>query len=173
MLVSFSALAQVQERAAILEHMKRLEPLVGAWSAVAMFHDPETPCDGTYLVQPVLGGTYLQFEVEWRRRSDHSRRSAFFIFVTWDPRAGKYVSTYFYTGSSLRVTETGELDEAAREFRTTAFVPLEDGVRDENVRTALSLKDPSRLVYEHYSRYGNEPRERNDLTVTLTRLAGF
>jgi hypothetical protein len=169
-LAAWPAPAQVDERAVILERMKRLQPLIGAWSAVARFHGPERTNDGTYLVYPVLGGTYLEIEVELRRREDHARRTSFLLFITWDPRAARYAVTYFYSGTSLRVTEAGEFDEATGEFRTQAFIPLEDGVRDEQVRTILTTRDPARLVYTHFSRYSTESEERNDLTITLTRV---
>jgi hypothetical protein len=69
------------------------------------------------------------------------------------------------------VTETEEYDDdGAQEFRTRAFIPLEDGVHDESVRTITSLKDPDRVVYRHYSRYSHEEAERLNLEITLTRI---
>ena len=77
--------------------------------------------------------------------------------------------THFYNGSSLRVTATGEYDEATHQLRTKAFIPLEDGVRDENVRAIIDLSDRNRIVYTHFSRFNDESAERLDLAIVLTR----
>ena len=52
------------------------------------------------------------------------------LVVTYDPVTKKYVCTYFYGRSSLRVTEDGLFDEQTSELRTSALIPLEDGKRE-------------------------------------------
>jgi hypothetical protein len=69
------------------------------------------------------------------------------------------------------VTETGEYDEATQEFWTRGFIPLEDGVNDETVRTITSLKDPNKIVYTHYStRSPAETCQRIDVEMILTHV---
>jgi hypothetical protein len=155
----------------IREGMKNLSPLIGTWDSVWKFHDKSgVSVDvGTSSVTSVLDDTYLQWHVEHHSKEDPKHSRSFIIYTTFDPRSSRYDQTYFYSRSALRVTETGVYDDQAREFRTTAFIPLEDGIHDENVRTIISLKDPNKIVYTHYSRYNNETIERMDLEVTLTR----
>jgi hypothetical protein len=75
----------------------------------------------------------------------------------------------FYSGWALRVTETGEYDDKSKEFRTVAFIPLEGGIHDENVRTITRFAETRHIQYLHYSRYNGESNEHNDLTIKLTR----
>ena len=152
--------------------MSYLKPLAGTWSTVAEFHqkDGSLAYDlGSYKISFVLEGTYLQWEVELHDKDDPSKHHSFLIFVTYNPVTKKYDSTYFYSRWALRVTETGEYDDKSKEFRTTAFIPLEDGVHDENVRTITRLSDRNKIVYEHYSRYSNESAERMNVVIKLTR----
>ena len=67
------------------------------------------------------------------------------------------------------MTDIGEFDDSTKEYRTSALVPLEDGVHDESVRTVTSLRDPTKIVHRHYSRYGNEDAGRMNVEITLTR----
>ncbi len=102
-------------------------------------------------------------------KQDPKRYRKLTSFVTFNPRSNQYDSTYFYNRSALRVTETGDFDEATKEFRTKGFIPLEDGVNDETVRTITSLKDPTKILYKHYSRRSpKETCERMDLEIVLT-----
>jgi hypothetical protein len=158
--------------AKIREAMKKLSPLVGKWRAVALFPQSDgsvTENDGTYDIGWVLEDTYLEYRVELHRKGDPSRHHGFIMYVTYNPRTQQYDSTYFYTRWAIRVTETGEYDAVTREFRTKAFIPLEDGVHDENVHTVTHLNDPNKIVYTHYSRYSNQATERMDVEITLTR----
>jgi Protein of unknown function (DUF1579) len=155
----------------IREGISKLAPLVGKWRAVALFYDGDkiTENDGTYDIRWALEETYLEFREELHRRNDPSHHHELVLYVTYNPSNRQYDSTYFYSRWAIRVTETGEYDAVAREFRTKAFIPLEDGVHDENVRTITNLKDPNKIVYTHYSRYSNQARERMDVEITLTR----
>ncbi len=155
----------------IHEGLSKLAPMVGKWRAVALFHDGDgvTENDGTYEVAWALEDTYLEFHAEMHRKGDPSHHHGFIIFITYNPATRHYESTYFYTRWASRVTETGDYDAASQEFRTTAFIPLEDGVRDENVRTITRLKDPNKIVYTHYSRYSDQAAERMNVEITLTR----
>ena len=157
--------------AKIREGLSKLTPLVGKWNAVALFHsgDKVTEQDGTYDIGWALDETYLEFRVQLHRKNDPSRPHGFIIYLTYNPATQQYESTYFYTRWALRVSETGTFDAASKQFRTTAFIPREDGVHDENVRTISDLKNPNKIVYTHYSRYNNETAERMDLQITLTR----
>ena len=164
--------ADEAERLKIREGMKKLAPLIGRWNVVALFHDGETVAErlGSYEISSVLEDSYLEWKVELHRKDDPKRNSQFIIFTTFDPRTNHYVQTYFYKGWALRVTESGEFDDAAREYLTTALIPLEDDVHDEIVRTITSLRDPGRIVYTHYSRYGHQKAERMDVEITMTRV---
>lgn len=156
----------------IREGMKKLAPLIGQWRAAVIFHDEDgvTKEEGTYKVSSILDDTYLELEVERHRPESPQRRSQMLILITFNPRSREYETTYFYSRWAIRVTETGVFDEAAREFRTRAFIPLEDGVNDETVRTITNLKDPSRIVHQHYSRRSpRETCEHMDLEIVLTR----
>ena len=154
----------------IREGMSKLAPLVGKWHAVAMFHngDEVTEREGTYDIRWTLDDTYLEYRVELHHKDDPSKHNGFVVYVTYNPITRQYDSTYFYTRWALRVMETGEFDLATREYRTQAFIPLEDGTNDESVRTITDLKDAKKIVYTHFSRYSNQPKEQMNLQITLT-----
>lgn len=166
-----TAAAQPENAEDIRRNMAYLKPLIGNWDASADFHlaDGGTARRrGSYKIASVLDDTYLQWDVTLWSENDPSRRHSFLIFITYNPATKKYDCTYFYSRSALRVTETGEYDNERKQFRTSAYVPLEDGVRDENVRTITTIADNS-VNYVHYSRYNDEKNERMDLEIRLTR----
>lgn len=173
LLVASAVRADDAEYAAIRSHMTKLAPLVGTWNAEATFYDAEgkvrREAVGTYAISWALDETYLEWRVDLRRKEDPSHHNGFVIFLTFDPRDSAYHLTYFYTRWALRVSEQGQYDDATQELRTTAFIPDEDGKRDEHVRTILSLASPTRLVYTHFSRYEDEAAERRDLVIVLTK----
>lgn len=168
--VSLRAEDSASDFGKIREGMDKLAPLVGKWRALAVFHDADgaTERDGTFDIQWTLDNTYLEYRVELHHRDDPSKHNGFVIYVTYNPVSRQYDSTYFYTRWALRVTESGEFDPVAHEYRTKAFIPLEDGVHDENVRTITDLKDPKKIVYTHFSRYSNQAKEQMNLQITLT-----
>ncbi len=148
--------------------MIKLSPMVGKWQADAVYADGHENV-GTYDIHWALDDTYLEMEVDFHRKSDPAQHHGFVIYVTYNPATRHYESTYFYTRWAMRVTESGEFDDVAKEYRTTAFIALEDGKRDENVRTITELKNPNKVVYDHYSRYSDQANERMDVRITLTR----
>jgi len=157
----------------IRKAMSSLAPLIGEWNAVYTFHDKDGVVEnvGVEKISPILDGTYLQLEWEYHRKEDPSHFRKLISFVTFNSRTNQYDSTYFYRGNAMRVTETGEYDPTLQEFRTRGFIPLEDGVNDEVVRTITSLKDPNRILYKHYSRRSPaETCERVDEEVVFTRI---
>jgi hypothetical protein len=164
-------LADDAEYRKVRDGMSKLAPLIGKWNAAWTFHqgDGITRELGTTSITSVLDDTYLQLAVERHNEADPKRSRKMLTFVTFNPTSNQYDSTYLYSRSPMRVTETGEFDDRTREFRTTAFIPREDGVHDENVRTVMSLRTPDRVVYQHYSRYSHEASERMDLEIVLTR----
>jgi hypothetical protein len=169
-----AAQGRANDAQAIMSNMNYLNPLIGSWAALAEFHQKDGTLaydTGTYKVSSVLEGTYLQMEVELHDKDNPSQHHSFLTFITFNPVTRKYDSTYFYSRWALRVTETGEYDPKTKEFRTTAFIPLEDGVRDENVSTITKISDRNKIVYEHYSRYSDEKAARMNVVITLTRSA--
>jgi hypothetical protein len=158
----------ISDYAKIRAGMNKLSPMVGKWEADAVYADGHENI-GTYDIHWALDDTYLEMEGDFHRKSDPSQHHGFVIYVTYNPATRHYESTYFYTRWALRVSETGEFDDAAKEYRTTAFIALEDGKRDENVRTITELKNPNKIVYDHYSRYSDQANERMDVRITLTR----
>ena len=159
----------------ISEHMSHLRSLIGTWAAIAEFRgeDGSTTYEtGTYRIAPVLDGTYLQWDVTFRRRDDPSRTHSFLIFLTYNPVTAKYESVYLYSRWALRVSESGDYDPASKELRTTAFIPKEDGVHDENVRTITRLGSGDDVEYLHFSRMSHQAAERKDLVIRLTRVRG-
>lgn len=153
--------------------MAKLSPLVGQWKSEVAFYDRDgvTREVGFTSVSFVLDNSYLEIQME-RHVEDHPERTSKAIdYMTFNPLANKYDSTYFYNRSALRVTESGEFDDQARELRTRAYIPSEDGVNDETVRTVTSFKDPNKIVYRHYSmRSPKETCQRMDLEMVLTRV---
>jgi hypothetical protein len=171
--IAAQAQGQADDAGAILKNMEYLRPLVGTWSAAAHFHHRDgstTEEVGTYKISSVLEGTYLQWEVEFHVKGDPKRHHSFMTFVTYNPVTQKYDGTYLYSLWALRVTESGEYNDKNKEFLTTAFIPLEDGAHDENVRTITRLGNRNEIQYLHYSRYSHESAETMDLDVTLTRV---
>jgi hypothetical protein len=152
--------------------MNKLAPLVGKWNVAVRFHGQDgvtTEQVGIWSVSSILDDTYLEFQTERHRKDNSTPSRQVLFFVTFNPRSNQYDITYFYNRSALRVTETGEFDDATQEFRTRGFIPLEDGVNDEMVRATTSLKDPSRIVYKHYSiRSPKETAQRLDVEMILT-----
>lgn len=152
--------------------MSKLAPLTGTWDAIWRFYDKNgalTLARGVYTISFVLDGAYLEWKGEHERKGYVPKTYAFIIFTTFNSDANRYEQIYFYNDWPQRVFETGAFDDRRQEFRTSAFIPREDGIHDEHVRTVLSLKGPSQMVYTHYSRYSNESRERTNLVITLTR----
>jgi hypothetical protein len=168
-----TALADEDEYQKIRLQMNKLVQLIGKWNVEVTFHhkDSVTKEVGTWSVTSPLDDTYLEFQTE-RHLKDNPKRSAKVIwYTTFDPRSNRYETTYFYNRWALRVTETGEYDEATQEFRTRGFIPLEDGVNDETVRSITSLKDPNKIVYTHYSmRSPAKTCQRIDVEMVLTRI---
>jgi hypothetical protein len=158
----------ISDYAKIRAGMNKLSPLLGKWNADAVYADGHDNI-GTYDVHWALDDTYLEMEVDFHRKNDPSQHHGFVIYLTYNPATRHYESTYFYTRWAMRVTESGEFDDVANEFRTTAFIPLEDGKRDEHVRTITELKNPNKIIYDHYSRYSDQSAERMDVRITLTR----
>jgi hypothetical protein len=174
--LSDSASAQVRLRAqTIKDRMRDVSALVGSWEATYAFHSGQglghdTQEVGTQVVTWALDSTYLKSETERHRSDDpHSRRLQLWL-LTWNPDSSRYEQSYFYSGSPLKVFEFGEYSAERREFSTRAFIPLEDGVRNEHVRTVTHIRSSDEITYEHYSRYSDEAVERNDLTITFRRV---
>jgi hypothetical protein len=173
--------AQVREQAAVIrQKMLMLAPFVGTWSATTVFHRrdgsmPEYGEVGTYEVGWTLDSTYLAWRITLHDKDASAqtapRTRSMLIMMTYNPDSLRYESIYFYNGSSLRVFETGDYDGAGRALRTVAFIPLEDGMRDEHVRTITAIQSNGDVAYAHYSRYSDEAAERNDFSALLHRMA--
>jgi uncharacterized protein DUF1579 len=165
------AAAQAENAEIIHQKMSHLRPLVGSWQAAYEFYNK----DGTTDTEPgsltgtwALDGTYIEVQAEHHNPDNPSRHHAYITFITYDPAAQRYVCTFFYGRSSLRVTESGVFDDPSHELRTSALIPLEDGKRDENVRETYSFADPNSVRLLHYSRYADEPVERLQLVLKLS-----
>jgi hypothetical protein len=166
-----TAMAETPAVQSIFDHMAKLQPLVGTWKADVDFHERDGGIAqeaAVYVVRPVLDGTYLEWDVTVHLVADPRRAHSFMIMTTYNPDTGKYDQTYFYSRWAIRVTETGEFDDAAREFRTTAFIPKEDGSHDEFVHTVLRFGADKTVDYWHYSRYDNEKAEIMNLHAKLS-----
>jgi hypothetical protein len=159
------------EYAKIRGELRKLAPMVGSWDTVWSFYDKDgvTRETGTTQVSYVLDETYLELVIDRHNPANPARHKKMITFITYNPRSQRYDVTYFYSRWALRVTETGDYDDEDQELRTRALIPLEDGKRDENVRTITSFRDPNRLVHNHYSRYADEETERRDLEIVMTR----
>jgi Protein of unknown function (DUF1579) len=162
---------QEDQHVQIEQALAKLQPMVGSWSTLWKFHRDAEIIErvGTDSISAVLGQTYFEWQIERHPKEDPARSQTSVIYTTFDPRLRQYVMTHFYKGSSLRVTATGDYDEASHQLRTKAFIPLEDGVRDENVRAIIDLSKRDRVVYTHFSRFNDESAERMDLEIVLTR----
>lgn len=159
------------ERQKVRDAMNKLAPLVGKWDAAASFYDKDglTQEDGTWSVAFVLDDRYLELQTERHIKGDPSRRQKITYYVTFSTQTNRYQTTIFFNRWDERVSEAGEFDAAKQEFRTRGFIPLEDGVNDETVNSVISLKDPNRIVYRHYTmRSPAETCQRMDLEIILT-----
>jgi hypothetical protein len=166
-----TAMAETPAVQSIFDHMAKLQPLVGAWKADIDFHERDGSIvreAADYAIKPVLDGTYLEWNVTVHLVADPRRVHSYMIMTTYNPDTGKYDQTYFYSRWAIRVTETGEFDDVAREFRTTAFIPREDGTHDESVHTVLRFEANRTIDYWHYSRYDNEKVEMMNLHAALS-----
>jgi hypothetical protein len=162
----FVGLMLLQTPSVVKAKMRELAGFVGTWDARTTFHGrngtPDSHEVGTYTISWALDSTYLQWTISLGRRS-------MLILLTYNPVSARYEQTYFYNGSALRVFETAEYDSVAREFRTVAFIPREDGVRDEHVHTTTKFLADTAIIHEHFSRYSDQSTERNDFSATLRR----
>jgi len=173
LIVSTGAEATPPNVKSIFDHMAKLRPLIGTWKAVIDFHARDgsvNPEAADYLIRPVLDGTYLEWDVTVYPVSNPRTPHSFMIMTTYNPETQKYDQTYFYSRQSLRVTETGDFDDARHEYTTVAFVPREDGVRDESVRTVTRFRDDGHVEYWHYSRYSDEKSPLMNFHATLSRV---
>jgi hypothetical protein len=175
----FCCLAGAQNRAqdVVKEKMKELSFFCGKWKASAVFHSREVGVpgyteSGTYNISWALDSTYLKWEIEFQDTSKPKTGMKRFmlILMTYNALTETYEQHSFQNSSTFRVFETGDLDKIHNEFRTVAFFPMEDGIRDENVRSVTIVKPPEEIIYEHYSRYSDELEERNDFSVRLYRI---
>jgi hypothetical protein len=116
-----------------------------------------------------LDDSYLQVRAEHHPRENPSRHHAYITFITYDPITRQYIGTFFYGRSALRVTESGQFDERTHALLTSALIPLEDGKRDEHVRSIYNLGGSHSLTVLHYSQYADEPNERLQLVIELRR----
>jgi hypothetical protein len=170
------ARAQVRARSGVIrQKMMALAPLVGTWTATTVFHrrDGRMPEDGeigTYEIGWTLDSTYLAWHITLHDKDNAADTRYMLIMMTYNPDSLRYEENYFYNGSSLKVFESGDYDARRRELRTTAFIPLEDGMRDEHVRTITAIRPNGDVVYTHYSRYNDEAVEHNDFSARLHRL---
>jgi hypothetical protein len=168
-LTAFATEAEYQK---IRAQMNKLSPLIGKWNVTATFHGMDGGVReqvATWSVSSVLDDTYLEFQTERHSKNTPERSAKVVWYITFNPRTNQYELTYFYNKWGQRVTETGEYDEATREFRTRGYIPLEDGVNDETVRAIFSLKDQNKIVYTHYSmRASAETCQRVDLVMVCT-----
>jgi Protein of unknown function (DUF1579) len=173
-----SLMAQTPSRASVIKaKMRDFAAFVGSWDARTVFHEkdgktPEYHEVGTYTISWALDSAYLQWTIALHGRDDPARGRSMMIMLTYNPDSSRYESTYFYNRSAMRVYETGTYDPAGRVFRTAAFIPLEDGVHDERVRTVTTLGGDSVITYTHYSQHSDEPAEWNDFSATLSAHAG-
>jgi hypothetical protein len=169
---TLTAVANEAEYQRIREQMHKLAPLIGKWNVAATFHGMDGGVReqvATWAVSSVLDDTYLEFQTERHSKNTPERSAKVVWYITFNPRTNQYELSYFYNKSALRVTETGEYDDATREFRTRGYIPLEDGVNDETVRAIFSLKDQNKIVYTHYSmRAPAETCQRVDLVMVCT-----
>ena len=144
----------------IQQGMQKLLPMVGKWDVAVTFHEPDGRTiqeTGRWTVTSILDDTYLEFQTERHLSTDPRRHRLVLFFVTFNPKSNKYDITFFYNWSPLRVTETGNFDDATQQFRTRGYVPDEDGVNDETVAETFDLRDHKRIIYKHYSM--RSPRE--------------
>lgn len=158
---------------AIFLNMAKLGSLVGKWKADIDFYDRDGKLikeTADYSVHPTLDGTYLEADVSVWRNDDASKRHGFKIMTTFNPDTGKYDQTYFYSRWAIRVTETGEFDDASQEYRTTAFIPLEDGKHDESVHTTTKFQPNGSVEYWHWSRYDNETTALMNFHAVLKKM---
>jgi hypothetical protein len=169
---TLTAFADEAEYQKIRLQMNKLSPLIGKWNVAATFHGMDGGVReqvATWSVSSVLDETYLEFQTERHSKNTPERSAKVAWYITFNPKTNKYELTYFYNKWALRVTETGEYDDATREFRTRGYIPLEDGVNDETVRAIFSLNDENKIVYTHYSmRAPAETCQRVDLVMVCT-----
>src|SRR5215469_14604900 len=144
----------------IQEGMKKLLPMVGKWDVAVTFHEPDGRTiqeTGTWTVTSILDDTYLEFQTERHLPTDLRRHRLVLFFITFNPKSSKYDITFFYNWSPLRVTLTGNFEDATQQFRTRGYIPDKDGVNDEAVAESFDLRDHKRIIYKHYSM--RSPRE--------------
>lgn len=168
-----AALADEADYQKIRVQMNKLSPLLGKRNVAATFHGMDGGVReqvATWSVSSVLDDTYLEFQTERHSKNTPERSARVVWYITFNPRTNQYEITYFSNKSTLRITETGQYDEATREFRTRGYIPLEDGVNDETVRAIFSLKDQNKIVYTHYSmRAPAETCQRVDLVMVCSQ----
>jgi len=169
---TFFSFARAQSPSGLRKmNMRKLGGFVGVWNAKTIFHlrDGRTTTEtGIYNVSWTLDSCYQQWNLELQNDSTNRKRSML-ILVTFNPDSSRYEVNYFYASSAMKVFEIGKVN-SDNEFLTTAFVPLEDGKHDENVRTITKLITADKIQYLHFSRFDYEKEERKDFEANLTRM---
>jgi hypothetical protein len=152
-------------------NMKKLQSFAGTWQAKTIFHlrDGTTAKEtGKYKISWTLDSCYLQWDIALQN-DDSKKQRHMLILMTFNTDSARYDVNYFYAGWSMRVLEAGILNND-NEFLTTAFIPLEDGVHDEYVKTVTRFTTPGNMHYVNFSRFNHEKTERKDFEASLTRL---
>jgi hypothetical protein len=161
--------AAARDFATVSAKMKHLEPLLGDWTADVQFIGKDGKIshrEGTYSIRYTLDQTYQQWDITFRNPQTGNAQSML-LMITFNPVTGKYDLTYFYSRYAPQVREVGEFDTKTNEFRTTAFIPREDGVRDEHIRTVTRIS--AKPEYLHYNRYSDEKEERLGVRIIMER----
>ena len=173
LLINCSSSGQFQN-SILRQKIKLLQPFEGSWTAEVKLHARNGTIieeTGIYKISWVLDGTYLQWHAFLRDKKDTNKIRNFIIMTTYNPDSVRYENLYLYRASPMKVFETGVYDAESREYKTAAFIPLEDGFRDEYVRTITRIvSDSNRISYIHYSRYKDEKEEILDFEANLTRI---
>lgn len=175
LLVSPQGVAQDQDDyPSIREKMRLFSDLVGTWQGTISFQRPERLAKDenvVYKISWVLDSTYLRWDAVFTDMKDPKRKNSHMMMMTFDPISNKYSVTYFYGRNSRIVREDGIYLEKTREFKTRGFIPLDDGVHDEYLRTITQLAESNRMKYYHYSRLDYQKDEHLDAIIDIKKTS--
>lgn len=121
--------------------------MVGTWQheTVQVLSNGEKVRErGTAEIDFILDATFLQLEVKLNREN---RSRSYLQLIGFDPNTGQFESTYFYSGTTTMVSESGYWNESEDKLELQGVNPwsreLENGI---NIRSSIQLGSDKEFI---------------------------
>lgn len=142
--------------------MRALKVMLGTWDVnTKMIPSPgkSIPESGTMTCKTLYDSTYIECDATL---SSGRFSRGYKLFVTYEPDSSRYSQIYLYTGTPMRVIETGNFFN--NEFRTTTKI-VNNGVA-ETISTMMKIESKDKLYFESRS---SATKDQVDYTALFKR----